>query len=40
MRSDVEKYIRYYNKIRLHSSLDDMSPIEYENYKKKVSGWT
>ncbi|MCF2911257.1 IS3 family transposase [Pseudoalteromonas sp. DL2-H2.2] len=40
IRSDVEKYIRYYNKIRLHSSLDDMSPIEYENYKKKVSGWT
>ena len=30
MKSDVDDYIRYYNHRRLHSSLGDMSPVEYE----------
>lgn len=31
-KAQVEEYIEWYNAERLHSSLDYMSPIEYENY--------
>jgi len=36
MKKDVEGYIYYYNKIRLHTTLGDVSPIEFENSKIKV----
>ena len=38
MKRDVEAYIKYYNRKRLHTSLGDVSPIEYENSFKKVCG--
>lgn len=31
MATDVKDYIKYYNQDRLHSSNNDLSPIEYEN---------
>ena len=34
MQMDVEKYIKYYNAERLHTTLNDMSPIEFENVKE------
>ena len=37
MKADVTTYMKYYNVDRLHSSNDDMSPIEYENSFRKVS---
>ncbi|KZY47501.1 transposase, partial [Oleiphilus sp. HI0050] len=37
MRNDVADYMRYYNLERLHTSNEDMSPIEYENSLRKVS---
>ena len=37
MKKDVEGYIRYYNGIRLHTTLNDLSPIEFEKSKGKVS---
>ncbi len=40
MKKDVTAYMRYYNLKRLHSSNGDLSPINYENSLKKVSGWT
>lgn len=40
MRVDVTVYMKYYNIERLHSSNDDMSPIEYENSLRKVSCWS
>lgn len=40
MKKDVVAYMKYYNLERLHSANDDMSPIEYENSLKKVSGWS
>ena len=40
MEKDVAAYMRYYNLERLHSSNGDLSPINYENSLKKVSGWT
>ena len=40
MEKDVATYMRYYNLERLHSSNGDLSPINYENSLKKVSGWT
>ncbi|WP_373091399.1 IS3 family transposase, partial [Zhongshania sp.] len=30
MTSDVRAYIRYYNLDRLHSSNNDLSPVQYE----------
>jgi putative transposase len=39
MEKDVSAYMRYYNLERLHSANNDMSPINYENSLKKVSGW-
>jgi len=40
MKKDVAAYMRYYNLERLHSSNGDLSPINYENTLRKVSGWT
>ena len=40
MRQDVAAYMKYYNLKRLHSANKDMSPVEYENQFRKVSGWT
>lgn len=37
MKTDVEKYIKYYNSVRLHTSLNDMSPIEFESVRKKCA---
>jgi putative transposase len=30
MKNDVTAYMRYYNEERLHTSNNDMPPIEYE----------
>ena len=38
MKKDVEAYIRYYNGIRLHTTIGDVSPIEFENSKTNVCG--
>ena len=38
MKQDVTPYIKYYNEEWLHSSNNNMSPVEYENSLKKVSG--
>ena len=40
LKQDVADYMRYYNSERLHTSNNDMSPIDYENSFRKVSGWT
>lgn len=40
MLRDVTAYMRYYNFARLHSANDDLSPIEFENSIRKVSGWS
>ena len=40
MKKDVGDYIRYYNCIRLHTSLKDLSPIEFEESKGKVSSFS
>jgi len=40
MKIDVEEYIRYYNHERLHTTLGDLTPINYENLQSQVSGWT
>jgi len=39
MKQDVAAYMKYYNLKRLHTANKDMSPIEYENQFRKVSGW-
>ena len=30
MKMDVYKYIGYYNHDRLHTTLEDMAPVDYE----------
>ena len=40
MKKDVEDYIRYYNGIRLHNALNELSPIEFEESKGKVSSFS
>lgn len=40
MKGDVTGYMKYYNFDRLHSANDSMSPIDYENSPKKVSGFS
>jgi len=40
MKKDVAVYIKYYNLERLHSANGDMSPVNYENSLRKVSGWS
>ena len=37
MKTDVADYIRYYNNDRLHTSNNDMSPVNYELSEIKVS---
>ena len=37
MKTDVADYIRYYNSDRLHTSNNDMSPVNYELSEIKVS---
>jgi len=37
MKDDVEAYIRYYHQIRLHTSNDDCSPIEFKQSTINVS---
>ncbi len=36
MKKDVEAYIRYYNQIRLHTSNDNSSSIEFEQFTINV----
>ena len=38
MKQDVAAYIKYYNLERLYSANGNMTPAEYENSLKKVSG--
>ena len=40
MKSDVTAYIKYYNLHRLHSANGSVSPINFENAQKKVSGFS
>ncbi|UTW02911.1 IS3 family transposase [Amphritea atlantica] len=40
MRQDVVKYMRYYNLERLHTANGSLSPVNFENLQKKVSGWS
>ena len=37
MQKNVAAYMRYYNLRRLHTANDHMSPVNYENYKLRVS---
>ncbi|PKG37192.1 hypothetical protein CXF74_20125 [Psychromonas sp. Urea-02u-13] len=39
MKMGVEEYIRYYNHERLHTSLGDLTMINYENLQIQVSGY-
>ncbi|MGB0466913.1 MAG: IS3 family transposase [Pontibacterium sp.] len=39
MRQDVAAYMKYYNLERLHTANGSLSPINFENLQKKVSGW-
>ncbi len=39
MKEDVEEYIRYYNHERLHTTLGDLTPIDYEKLQSQVSYW-
>lgn len=37
MKRDVEEYLRYYNLERLHTTLGDLAPINYEIIQSRVS---
>jgi len=37
MKMDAEEYIRYYNHERLHTTLGDLTPINYEKLQSQVS---
>jgi putative transposase len=39
MKNDVAAYIKYYNLDRLHTANEGVSPINFENSQKKVSGF-
>ncbi|MEL0631119.1 IS3 family transposase, partial [Psychromonas aquatilis] len=39
MKVDAEGYIRYYNHERLHTTLNDLTPINYENLQSQVSSY-
>lgn len=39
MKIDVQKYIRYYNHERLHTTLGDVTPVAYEKRNLKVSNF-
>jgi hypothetical protein len=36
MKMDVEEYIRYYNYERLHTTLGNLTPINYENLQREA----
>ena len=38
VKEDVIEYIRYYTHERLHTTLGDLTPIDYEKLQSKVSG--
>ena len=40
MKQDVAAFMKYYNLERLHTANNDLSPINYENSLRQVSGWT
>lgn len=40
MKIDVQKYIRYYNHERLHTTLGDLTPVAYEKRNLKVSNFS
>lgn len=40
MKNDVAAYIKYYNLDRLHTANGSVSPINFENALKKVSGFS
>lgn len=40
MKVDVQKYIRYYNHERLHTTLGDLAPVAYEKRILKVSNFS
>ena len=40
MKQDVTTYMKHYNQDWLHAANADMSPINYEMFLKKVSGWS
>lgn len=40
MKIDVQKYIRYYNHDRLHTTLGDVTPVAYEKRNLKVSNFS
>ena len=40
IRLDVNEYIKYYNHERQHTTLGDLTPINYEKLQNEVSGWT
>ena len=39
IKMDVEEYIRYYNHERLHKTLGNFTPINYEKLQSQVFGW-
>ena len=39
MKINVQKYIRYYNHDRLHTTLGDVTPLDYEKRNLKVSNF-
>lgn len=39
IKRDVQIYMKYYNLERLHTANENMSPIEFENQFREVSGW-
>lgn len=34
MQDDAEQYIKYYNQTRMHTTLNDLTPIEFESVNK------
>ena len=40
MKIDVQKYIRYYNHERLHTTLGDLTTVAYEKRNLKVSNFS
>jgi hypothetical protein len=40
MKYGEADYVKYYNQERQYTANCNMSPIKYEIYQKKVSGWS
>ncbi len=38
MKLDANEYIKYYNHERLHTTLGNLTPINYEKLQNEVSG--